>query len=490
MRNMSGLDGAFLHIETPDTPMHVAALYLLARPEACNGDFFSTVKRLLMPRLSLSPFFRARLAPMPLQFANPVWVDSAALDIDYHLRHIALPKPGNRTQLEDRVAELHATLLDRHYPLWEMYVIEGLESGDIALYLKIHHAALDGAAGIALSTALFDLTAETLEAPADSHKQVGSSEQPGLAQRVDAAFRHTAAQYVKLGRHLPEVMRVLAGMIKTTEYNTATKPQRGAVFAPKTPLNVPITGERGFAAISLPLDEIRHIARYHEVKINDVVLAICSGALRLYLHNHGGVPRRSLIATMPVSLREAGNTDTTTQATLTRVKLATHIADPLRRLRAISAATDVVKAQTNRAKSIIPTDFPSIGVPWVLSTLASLYGRSTLAKIIPPLANLAISNIPGPQQPLYVAGARIRAYWPLSIVEHGLGLNITVLSYCESLDIGLTVARNAVPEVRLLAQALTIAHEELKQLSATPAASNKSGRKGAASVRSKPGRSA
>jgi hypothetical protein len=193
---------------------------------------------------------------------------------------------------------------------------------------------------------------------------------------------------------------------------------------------------------------------------------------------------------MPVSLREAGNTDTTTQATLTRVKLATHIADPLRRLRAISAATDVVKAQTNRAKSIIPTDFPSIGVPWVLSTLASLYGRSTLAKIIPPLANLAISNIPGPQQPLYVAGARIRAYWPLSIVEHGLGLNITVLSYCESLDIGLTVARNAVPEVRLLAQALTIAHEELKQLSATPAASNKSGRKGAASVRSKPGRSA
>ena len=192
------------------------------------------------------------------------------------------------------------------------------------------------------------------------------------------------------------------------------------------------------------------------------MLALCSGALRRYLARHGGVPKKPLIAAMPISLREAGNTEYTTQATMSLVNLNTHIADPVKRLRAIRDAAGAVKALAKRAKGVIPTDFPSIGVPWVLHGLAALYGRSGIAGAMPPIANVVISNVPGPQVPLYAAGARMATYWPMSIVEHGLGLNITVMSYAGAMDFGFTTARNAVPDARELSAALLEALDELR----------------------------
>ncbi|MEF8704716.1 MAG: wax ester/triacylglycerol synthase family O-acyltransferase [Candidatus Accumulibacter sp. UW26] len=473
MKNMSGLDGLFLHLETSATPMHVAALYLIepAADRDRDADFAGEIGRQLMPRLALAPFFRARLAPMPLQFANPVWIDGGVPDFSYHLRRIVLPAAATFADLEACVSGLHATPLDRRYPLWELAIIEGLASGEIGLYLKIHHAALDGVSGMALAGALFDATAELAKVPADWRQQVGEGEAPGLGQRLAAAFRHTATQYVKLARHLPAGLQLLTGMLRSAGQGSAPGMGQNLSFGPKTPLNVPISAARGFAALSLSLVGVKEIARRHGATVNDVVLALCSGALRRYLQAQGGLPRKSLIATMPVSLREAGNTETTIQATLTLVRLATHLADPLRRLHAVRAAAGAAKALTTRARSIIPTDFPSLGVPWIVGGLAALYGRSGLAKALPPLANLAISNVPGPRQPLYIAGGRIRACWPLSIVEHGLGLNITVFSYCDALDFGLTVASDAVPDVAALAQALHTAYAELEQLPATAAAS-------------------
>ncbi|MBL8374388.1 wax ester/triacylglycerol synthase family O-acyltransferase [Accumulibacter sp.] len=469
---MSGLDGVFLHLETSATPMHVAALYLIepAADRDRDVDFAGEIERQLLPRLALAPFFRARLAPMPLQFANPVWIDGGLPEFSYHLRHIVLPAAASFADLEACVSGLHSTPLDRRYPLWEVAIIEGLASGEIGLYLKIHHAALDGVSGMALAGTLFDATAEPAEVPADWRQQVGEAEDPGLGQRLGAIFRHTAAQYLKLARHLPAGLQLLTGMVRSAGQGRAPGMGQNLSFGPKTPLNVPIGAGRGFAALSLSLAGVKEIARRHEATVNDVVLALCSGALRRYLQAQGGLPRKSLIATMPVSLRAEGNTETTIQATLTLVRLATHLADPLRRLHAVHAAAGAAKALTRRAQSIIPTDFPSLGIPWVVGGLAALYGRSGVAKVLPPLANLAISNVPGPRQPLYIAGGRIRACWPLSIVEHGLGLNITVFSYCDSLDFGLTVARDAVPDVAVLAQALTAAYAELEQLPATAVA--------------------
>ncbi|MBS1216088.1 MAG: acyltransferase, partial [Proteobacteria bacterium] len=234
-------------------------------------------------------------------------------------------------------------------------------------------------------------------------------------------------------------------------------------FGPKTPFNIAITGERGFAAVSIPLSETKAIGQAEEAKLNDVVLAICAGALRRYLAHRGGIPTKPLIAAVPVSLREPGNTEYTTQATMTLVNLATNIADPVKRLRAIRENAAAAKALTAKTKSVVPTDFPSLGVPWIVSRLAGLYGRSHLADRIPPIANLVISNVHGSEVPMYMAGARMLTYWPISIVEHGLGLNITLESYAGSLDFGLLAAKNAVPNVREIADAIEESFAELKE---------------------------
>jgi diacylglycerol O-acyltransferase / wax synthase len=220
---------------------------------------------------------------------------------------------------------------------------------------------------------------------------------------------------------------------------------------------------------------MKSLAAAHDAKLNDIVLALCSGALRRYLAHHGGIPKKPLTAAMPISLREAGNTDFTTQATMPLVNLHTHIADPVRRLCAIRDSAGAVKAMVQQAKGVVPMDFPSIGVPWVLHGLAELYGRSHLAGVMPALANVVISNIPGPRVPLYAAGARMSDYWPVSIVEHGLGLNITVISYAGSMGFGFTTARAAVPDAHRLTHALVEAFEELllKTAKSQPAASRR-----------------
>jgi WS/DGAT/MGAT family acyltransferase len=234
-------------------------------------------------------------------------------------------------------------------------------------------------------------------------------------------------------------------------------------------LNVSIGTGREFAALSIPLAEVKRIAAANEAKVNDVVLAICSGALRRYLASHGGIPRKSLMAAMPVSLRAAGNTEYTTQVTMALVSLASTIGDPVRRLRAIRDAAGQVKSTIGRARSIIPTDFPTIGVPWVMHALATLYGRSHVADVMPAIANVTVSNVPGPREPLYGPGARMTSYWPVSIVEHGVGLNITLISYAGSLCFGIIAARNAMPDIGRFAEAVQTSHDELLALAEPPA---------------------
>ena len=480
MKPLSGLDGAFLHLETPQTPMHVASLHLFDLPAGYRGDFHTDIKRLMKRRLHLAPIFQRKLAPMPLQFANPAWVHDGAVDVDYHVQRCTLPAPGGQAELEDCAARLHGELLDRQRPLWRLYVIDGLASGQRGYYIKVHHAVLDGQAGVLLAQALFDITPKPRAVPQRSSEP---SEHPGMAELAAAALKHDAAQIVKFVRHLPDVARTLAGLVggalgaqagdgrsaAGTHARAAASKLNGMgqnlAFGPHTALNVPITGARTFAGLSLPLDALKALATAHDAKLNDIVLALASGALRRYLAVHGGVPRKPLIAAMPISLRGAGNTDFTTQATMTLVNLHTHVANPVRRLHAIRDAAGAAKALSGRARSILPTDFPSITLPWLLHGLATLYGRSGLAAKIPPLANLVVSNVTGPQLPLYAAGARMVTYWPLSIPEHGLGLNLTVMSYAGAMGFGFTAARAAVPDARLLGQALLGTFDELVQAS-------------------------
>jgi WS/DGAT/MGAT family acyltransferase len=465
MKPLSGLDATFLYLETPETPMHVGSLHLYRLPEGFAGDYFAAACRHVASRLHLAAIFRRRLATLPLQVASPMWVETDDVDLEWHMQRLRLPRPGTQAQLEAAVARLHAVPLERDRPLWRFYIIEGLSSGDVAWYSKIHHAALDGAAGVALAAALLDPTPKA--PPARAPHAARRERAPGLKALFGAAFSNTASQYVKLVRSLPDVGRLLAGIASPAGASMRGAARSLVAFAPRTPLNVPITAERSFATASIPLDEVKRVAARHEAKVNDVVLAMASGALRRYLAHHGGIPTRPMIAAVPVSLRASGDTEYTTQATMTLASLATNLSDPVARLAAIRASAGAAKALTAGARSVIPTDFPSLFTPWLLSAAARLYGGVQRVEPFPPLANVVISNVPGPQSPLYLAGARMLTYWPASIVEHGLGLNITVQSYCGSLDFGVMAASKAVPDARLVARALLEAHAELLALEAS-----------------------
>ncbi|KAF0164516.1 MAG: acyltransferase [Rhodocyclaceae bacterium] len=478
IETLSGIDGAFLNLESAATPMHVGSLHLFETPAGYKGNFFASVRRMMESRMV--PVLRRRLAALPLQLANPVWVQDE-IDLDRHIRRVRLPKPGTWAQLEAVVADLHAELLDRSRPLWMLYVLEGLATGEKAYYFKIHHAMLDGQAGVALAGALFDTSPDAAPAPRRrARTMTTAAARPGTLALVAAAFRHDAAQYVKLVRELPGVVRTLAGIVRSSGAPDLSELKRSISFGPRTAFNVAITPERGFATAAVPRAELKAIAAANDATVNDVVLALCSGALRRYLKRNASIPRKSLIASMPISLREQGNTEMRTQATLSLVSLASNVADPLKRLRAIRDSAGATKAVARQAKSIIPTDIPLIGVPWLLGALASLYGRRGVVDTLPVLANVLVSNVPGPPVPLYVDGLRMTGYWPLSIVEHGVGLNITLMSYAGNLCLGFVVARCAVPDARELADDFLDAFEELKQRMQKPPRAPRAPRKAAA----------
>jgi diacylglycerol O-acyltransferase / wax synthase len=458
MKTVSGLDGTFLHNETAETPQHVGALSRYALPSGYRGDFYDDFRRELAKRLHLVPVFTRKLAPMPLQFANPAWVEDGKVDLDYHVQRVTLPSPGTQAQLEDCVGRLHSELLDRNHPLWQIFVIDGLDNGDAAYYLKVHHATMDGQASVLLMQTLFDPTPKPRRI---RHGQLPAAEHPDMAELAAIALRHDAGQYLKLMRQLPDVVKTLADLFGAAPRRAPGRAGEDASFAPKTVFNTQITGERGYAAVSIPLDTMKQLAAAHDTKLNDVVLALCSGALRRYLKQHGGLPTKPLIAAMPISLREAGNTEYTTQATMALVSLSTHIADPVKRLRAIRDASFAAKQQAKSARGVTSTDFPTIGVPWLMQTIASLSGRPGVVDAMPNLANVVISNVAGPTAPLYAHGARMTTYWPLSIVGHGLGLNITVISYAGAMGFGFTTARSAIPDPRELSAALLASLDEL-----------------------------
>ena len=479
IETLSGVDGAFLNLETAATPMHVGSLHLFETPAGYSGSFYTAVRRMMKSRMV--PVLRRRLAALPLRLANPVWLQGE-IDLDWHIRRVRVPSPGSWAQLEAVVADLHAELLDRSRPLWMMYVFDGLAGGENAYYFKIHHAMLDGQAGVALAHVLFDSSPDPAARPRTVRKSGAGtrSAAPGTLALAAVALRHDAAQYINMVRELPGVVCTLVGMARRSAAGSGAAAgaadvpslgelRRSVAFGPRTPLNVAIMPERGFATAAVPHAELKAMAAANDATVNDVVLALCSGALRRYLKRNASIPRKSLIASMPISLREPGNTDFRTQATLSLVSLATNVADPVKRLRAIRGSADTTKAVARHVKSIIPTDFPLIGVPWLLGALAALYGRSRVVDTLPVLANVVVSNVPGPSAPLYVDGLRMSGYWPLSIVEHGVGLNITLMNYAGTLFVGFVVARNAVPDARQLADDFLAAFEELKQCMALPA---------------------
>ena len=479
MKHLSIVDGAFLHLESAEMPMHVGSLHTFEPPPGYSGNWYEAVKAHVARRMHLAPVFTRKLALMPFDLANPVWTPDDDVDIDYHIRHLLLPKPGSFEQLEALAARLHSSLLDRSRPLWEFYVIEGLADGRVGFYAKVHHAAVDGQAGVALGRSMFDLTPEPRVVkpprPARGHRY-----QLGVAELLAAALANQFQQVIETARLLPQVAATLWGAAKEAiatrrAESSADRARRRAEvaprrfkFAPRTPFNTSITNQRAFAAASLPLDEVKRIGKAFGASINDTVLWLCSTALRGYLKDGDELPAASLVAAVPISLRPEGDTSMNNQVTGSVVDLGTQIADPLKRLQAVMRATAAMKRQMGAFRGVMPTDFPSLGSPWLISGLASLYGRSRIADWL-RFANVTISNVPGSKVDVYLVGAKMTDYYPLSIVVHGVALNITVQSHGDKICFGLIACRRAVPDVHELGAQLQRAMALLRKLVAAPA---------------------
>ena len=448
MDQLSSLDASFLHLETPETPMHVGSLILLDLPEGYQGDYYEDVKAMLGKRLHLSPILTRKLAQMPFELAEPVWIEDDDIDLDYHIRSIVLRRPGSMDQLEQLVARLHSSLLDRSRPLWEMSVIEGLENGQVAFYLKAHHSGVDGKAGAELAKLLYDHTPQIRDVPPPRRKRASDAYQLGVTELLQAAVNNTAQQYRKLAELLPTAAKAFttaAGVI-ATQRSEKGKRSLSLGLAPKTIFNNSITNQRSYTTMSVPLAEVKALGKRVGGTVNTIVMAICSIAVGRFLKDRGLLPNESLIALVPVSLRTEGDSAMNNQVSMVRVDLATDIDDLPTRFKAIHASSEAAKAVVRELKPVLGVNVPITGSPWLMTGLASLVGRSNLTSRLPAAGNVAISNVPGPPMPLYLAGARIAHYFPVSIPYHGSALNITVHSYAGLLEFGLTACRRVLSQ--------------------------------------------
>ncbi|HET9976971.1 MAG TPA: wax ester/triacylglycerol synthase family O-acyltransferase [Burkholderiaceae bacterium] len=476
VKRLSSLDATFLHLESPEMPMHVGALHVFELPPGFDGSFVTALRKHMAERLPLAPPLRRRLWMMPMNITNPVWVD-AEPDMAKHVVEVKLParrsrKGGDMAALEKKVGELHVRRLDRARPLWKFHVIEGLAPGPdgrrrVALYTQLHHAAVDGQAAVALANAILDLSAE----PGPRAIKASTREKRfrlSLVEMISGAITSEVQQITHLLRALPETAGSLGSaagsMAARSQLVTGRKQTASLGLAPRMALNAPVTAARAFAAVTLPLPELKALGKRHGATLNDIVLWLVSTALRAHYAAKRELPKKSMVAAVPVSLRAKGDTTADNQASMTLLSLGTHVADPAQRLAHIVAATKSMKSTLSTVRNVLPTDFPSIGVSWFTEAASALYKRATGSEKMPAVANVAISNVPGPPVPLYLAGAKMLTNYPCSIVTHGMALNITVQSYDQSLDFGLMADAQAMPDVRKLGDALIDACAALREL--------------------------
>ncbi|MEJ5255625.1 MAG: wax ester/triacylglycerol synthase family O-acyltransferase [Acidimicrobiales bacterium] len=463
MQRLSGLDAGFLYMETPTSFMHVASLMVLDPSTAPHGFSFQSLRQLYEERLHLAPPFRRRLVEVPLGLHHPIWIEDPDFDLDWHLRHIAVPAPGGMRELAELAGHLAAIPLDRSHPLWEVWLIEGLEGGHVALLNKVHHAAIDGASGEELMVAILDLTPEVERKP-PPEKPWQPERVPSDTELVVHALASIAQQPV---RAVKTARRTLEAALRIRDINRRQpnqKPPPSPFSAPRTSFNATLTPHRAFATASLSLPDVKMIKNARGTTVNDVVLTICAGALRHYLDARDEHPDGPLVAMVPVSVRTEDQKGTQGNRVSSMLcTLATDLDDPLERLDAIHRCMAVAKEQQNAIGADTLQNWVEFAAPAVAAQAARLYSRMKIADHHRPLFNVTISNVPGPPFPLYVAGARMLATYPMGPIFDGGGINITVMSYLDSLDFGVLVCPELIPDPWIIANGLHDALEELKK---------------------------
>lgn len=487
MRAVNLADAGFLMMEKRQTPMHVGGLHLFNFPRGVNQRHFlqEVLAVLRVQEEYRRPFGEyvttGRAGPLRLY-----WELDSHLDIDYHVRHSALPQPGRYRELFMLVSRLHSTLLDRTRPLWEIHLIEGLQNNQFALYSKMHHAAVDGASAMHMVNAMYSRSA----AAKASHSALSLAayeayKEKQLAQRPP--------RIEPRGKELKNVMEVLRQQYDTTANLVSAFRQFGGAFfgrsgnlsvpwhqVPRTSINTDVSGARRFVAQSFEFERVRGVCKATNATVNDIVLAMCSGALRRYLASQNERPPHSLKAMAPVSLREETDLDSSNAVGFITADLATDIFDPEQRLRKIQASMAAGKGLLRSMTSREATLFMQVTqVPALLSSVLGLAGQF-------PAFSTVISNVPGPREQLYWNGASLEGMYPASIVFDGFAMNITLVSYRKQLDFGIVACRRSIPQVQRIIDYLEDSLQELEELaglrSVAPARKTRTRRKAPAAA--------
>jgi len=445
MDRLSGLDASFLYLESNQQLMHVCGLILLDQSTVPGGYSFDAMKAELDRRVRPIPMFHRKLKFVPGGIDHPVWVEDHDFDIDVHVHRAALPSPGGEAELSEFCAHLAGIPLDRARPLWEMWIIEGLASGHIAVFSKMHHASVDGVSGSNMISFLCSLEPDAPPLDVGDGDKV-AMRVPSDLELVARGLGANLAKPVQFARMLAPTLNVLSTSIERARRGTA---MAAPLTAPRTSFNGTITGHRAVAYVDLSLDRIKEIRRQVEgATVNDVVLALSGGALRRYLADRGELPEASLLASVPVSVhgtstRSGGSNKVSSLFT----RLRTDIAGPRERIEAIAQSNVHAKEHHNAIPADTLQEWAEFAAPRTFGLAVRMVSGLRLADTGPVIHNLVISNVPGPPVPLYFMGARIDGLYPLGPVFHGAGVNITVMSNNGVMHVGVIACRECMPQV-------------------------------------------
>lgn len=466
MEQLSGQDASFVYLETPTTPMHIGSVGIYD-PSTAPGGFvrFKDILRHVESRLDKARSFRQKLVRVPFDIDHPYWVEDANFDIEYHIRHMALPKPGDWRQLCIQVARLHARPMDLNRPLWEFNIIEGLDNipgippGSFALMAKVHHAAIDGMSGVELSAAVHDIEPKAVE---ENYKSDWKPEDdPAIGEMLFRTWLNSVKQPVRFAQTLANTVPGIARLSKQVSGGDVSL--RNAKMAPKTKLNGKVSSHRVWDGAVFQLSDIRAVkGRIEGATVNDVILTIIGGGLRKYLKLHNDLPKQSLSAMAPISVRAEGEKEALGNLVSAMVvPLGTHIEDPAERLRFVHDETRNSKAMTNAVGARTLTDYSQF-IPSGLAGLAArLYTRLGAANLHSPVFNVVATNVPGPRVPLYFAGAKMVRMMGTGPVYDGMGMINAIYSYGPEIAIAFTADRELVPDPAVYAAALYESFDEL-----------------------------
>ena len=488
MRQLTSVDAQFLALENPRQSGHVGGLAILDPSTAPGGKLeLLDVYEMLAERLPLLPPMRWRLAEVPFGLDYPYWVDDPDFDLDFHVRELALPPPGTDEKLAEQVARIVARPLDRARPLWELYLIHGLEQGYVAMLTKIHHAAIDGLSGAEIMGVLFDLAPQGRELPSEG--SWGGDGQPSELEMLARGMLGLPRYPLRILRSLPGALPNLdetafGGVPGAETVARASERVRRAVRGqreggeleranlrpPRTSFNGRVSPHRRFVFGRLSLDEVKEVKNHYGCTVNDVVVAICTGAVRRWLVSHSELPADPLVAQIPVSVRSEHQQGTYgNRIMLMSAPIFTNVPDPVERLQMTHEALASMK-QRHRA---MPADLLRDANHFIPPAVFARAARATFSLASSsrgrPNWNLVISNVPGPQFPLYCAGAELVANYPVSVITDGMGLNITVMSYRGHMDCGIVADRDQMPDAWRLIGWLSEALEELRAGISSPA---------------------